>query len=106
METALGDPNRVDEAVISVPADGVVRSNFGKDVVLDLSDPDKQHEHGHFPLNLLYGDYMSWILELQNPTLGKHFHDKFIKQSATYDIPRSSWTRTLTRRPWPPSSRR
>lgn len=87
METALGDPNRVDEAVISVPADGVVRSNFGKDVVLDLSDPDKQHEHGHFPLNLLYGDYMSWILELQNPTLGKHFHDKFIKQSATYDIP-------------------
>ena len=87
METGLSDPNRVDEAVISVPADGVVRSNFGKDVVLDLSDQDKQHEHGYFPLNLLYGDYMSWILELQNPGLGKHFHDKFIKQSATYDIP-------------------
>lgn len=87
METGLSDPNRVDEAVISVPADGVVRSNFGKDVVLDLSDQDKQHEHGYFPLNLLYGDYMSWILELQNPALGKHFHDKFIKQSATYDIP-------------------
>lgn len=87
METGLSDPNRVDEAVISVPADGVVRSNFGKDVVLDLSDQDKQHEYGYFPLNLLYGDYMSWILELQNPALGKHFHDKFIKQSTTYDIP-------------------
>lgn len=87
METALSDSNRVDEAVISVPADGVVRSNFGKDVVLDLSDQDKQHKHGYFPLNLLYGDYMSWILELQNPALGKHFHDKFIKRSATYDIP-------------------
>ncbi|MDF2468249.1 MAG: hypothetical protein K0Q61_621 [Rhodococcus erythropolis] len=87
IETALSDPNRVDEAVIPVPADGVVRSNFGKDVVLDLSDQDKQHEHGYFPLNLLYGDFMSWILELQNPAPGKHFHDKFIKQSATYDIP-------------------
>ncbi|WP_246182831.1 GmrSD restriction endonuclease domain-containing protein [Mycolicibacterium grossiae] len=87
METALSDPNRVDEAVISVPADGVIRSNFGKDVVLDLSDQDKQHQHGYFPLNLLYGDYMSWILELQNPALGKQFHDQFIKQSATYDIP-------------------
>lgn len=88
METALSDSNRVDEAVISVPADGVVRSNFGKDVVLDLGDQDKQHEHGYFPLNLLYGDFMSWILELQNPAPGKHFHDKFIKQAAaTYDIP-------------------
>lgn len=87
METASSDPNRVDEAVISVPADGVMRSNFGKDVVLDLSAQDKQHEHGWFPLNLLYGDHMSWILELQDPALGKHFYEKFIKQSATYDIP-------------------
>lgn len=36
MQTALSDPSRVDEAVISVERDGVIRSNFGKDVVLDL----------------------------------------------------------------------
>jgi len=29
--------DRIDEAVISVPGDGVVRTNFGKDIVLDLS---------------------------------------------------------------------
>nr|WP_245620696.1 DUF262 domain-containing protein [Cryptosporangium arvum] len=87
MPTALADPNRVDEAVISVPADGVVRTNFGKDVVLDLGDHDKQRAQGYFPLHLLYGDYMSWILELDDRALGKTFHEQFIKPAATYDIP-------------------
>ena len=87
METALGESNRVDEALISIPVDGVVRTNFGKAVVLDLSDHDKQREHGYFPLHLLYGDYMSWILELDDRELGKRFHEGFIKPAATYDIP-------------------
>lgn len=87
METALSDQNRVDEAVVSIPGDGVIRTNFGKEVVLDLSDHDKQREQGYFPLNLLYGDYMSWILDLDDPTLGKEFHKQFIKPAATYDIP-------------------
>lgn len=87
MQTALSDHNRVDEALLSVPADGVVRTNFGKDVILDLSDHDKQREHGYFPLHLLYGDYMSWILELHDRDLGKEFHERFIKPAATYDIP-------------------
>lgn len=56
MDTALSDANLVDEALISIQADGVVRTNFGKDVVLDLSDHDKQREHGFFPLHLLYED--------------------------------------------------
>ncbi len=89
METALAGQGRVDEAVISVPSDGVVRSNFGKDVVLDISDPGKQREQGYFPLHLLYGDYMTWILDLDQDSLptGKEFHEKFIKPAATYDIP-------------------
>lgn len=87
METALSDSNRVDEAIISVPGDGVIRTNFGKDVVRDLSDADKQRVEGYFPLNLLYGDYMSWILELSDRDLGREFHSRFIKPAATYDIP-------------------
>lgn len=87
METALSDLSRVDEAVVSVPADGVIRSNFGKDVELDLSDDDKQRAQGYFPLHLLYGDYMSWSWELEDRALGKAFHETFIKPAATYDIP-------------------
>lgn len=87
MESALSDQSRVDEAVVSIPADGVVRSNFGKDIELDLSDPDKQRAQGYFPLHLLYGDYMSWSWELEDRALGKAFFDTFIKPAATYDIP-------------------
>ncbi|WP_191562881.1 GmrSD restriction endonuclease domain-containing protein [Janibacter melonis] len=87
METALLGSDHVDEAVISIPADGVVRSNFGKDIDLDLSTPDKQREQCYFPLHLLYGDYMSWILELEDRELGKKFHESFIKPATTYDIP-------------------
>lgn len=87
METAASDEGRVDDALISIPEDGIVRSNFGKDVVLDLSTRERQHELGYFPLHLLYGDYMSWILDLENRDLGKDFHERFIKPAATYDIP-------------------
>lgn len=87
MSTALDDESRVDEALISVPSDGVVRTNFGKDVVLDLSNDEKQRQLGYFPLHLLYGDYMSWILELEDRDLGKEFHEQYIKSAATYDIP-------------------
>lgn len=87
METALSDSGRVDEAIISIPADGVVRTNFGKDVVLDLSDHDKQRKQGFFPLHLLYGDYVSWIFGLDDRDLGSRFHEWFIKPAATYDIP-------------------
>ncbi|MBK6856850.1 MAG: DUF262 domain-containing protein [Microthrixaceae bacterium] len=87
METALADSHRVDEALISIPSDGVVRSNFGKDVVLDLSDHDRQRVQGYFPLHLLYGDFMSWILDLEDRELGKAFHERFIKPATTYDIP-------------------
>lgn len=87
METALSDPHRIDEAVVSVPSDGKVRSNFGKDVELDVSTPDQQRELGYFPLHLVYGDYMSWILELPDRDLGREFHARFLQPAATYDIP-------------------
>lgn len=87
METALSDPGRVDEAVISIPGDGVRRTNFGKDVDLDLSTPEAQRTQGYFPLNLLYGDYMTWVFDLDDHALGKAFHKRFIQPAATYDIP-------------------
>lgn len=87
METALSDSHRVDEALISIPSNGVVRSNFGKDVVLDLSSDDKTRAQGYFPLHLLYGDYMNWILDLEDRELGKAFHERLIQPAATYDIP-------------------
>lgn len=87
MRAALESGDRVDDAIISVPADGVVRTNFGREVVLDLSTADLQREQGYFPLNLVYGDYMTWILESTDAKLCRAFHAAFLKPAATYDIP-------------------
>lgn len=41
------------EAIVSVPETRMITSNFGRDVDLDLSTPDKEFEHKMFPLNII-----------------------------------------------------
>ena len=52
------DPSvdRVD-SIISVPASRIVTSNFGRDIDLDLSTPQKEFERKLFPLNIVL-DFM------------------------------------------------
>ena len=54
------DPNleRID-AVISVPEDRTLRSDFGRKIDLDLSTPELEYQNRYFPLNKL-GDYRAW----------------------------------------------
>ena len=49
------DPNedRFD-AVISVPEDKIVKVNFDRDIILDLSDVTKEYEKKMFPINILF----------------------------------------------------
>lgn len=47
------DTDRVD-AVISVPADKTVREDFGRKIVLDLSERDGEFQAHLFPLNTVY----------------------------------------------------
>lgn len=86
METALSGSDRVDEAVISIPADGLVKEDFGRVIVKDLSTPEKQREQGYFPLHLLYGEYVDFLFDLDRD-LGRAFHEHFIKPAGIYDIP-------------------
>ncbi|MCR5259186.1 MAG: DUF4268 domain-containing protein [Desulfovibrio sp.] len=45
------------DAVVSVPETRMLLKNFNKDVVLDLSSPEKEWAAGMFPLNILYDGY-------------------------------------------------
>ena len=48
-----------DDTVFSVPEDKVVRANFGRDVILDLSKPEHEFEHHMMPTeNVMNG--MAW----------------------------------------------
>lgn len=56
--------DRID-AIISVPASKVVTSNFGRDIELDLSTPQKEYEHKLFHLNIVL-DFMKTAMWQQN----------------------------------------
>jgi hypothetical protein len=48
---ALSGPVTLDDAIVGIGEDRAVRRNFGRDVVLDLSTPDKEYASFHFPCN-------------------------------------------------------
>jgi hypothetical protein len=86
--TALDGDDRIDDAVRSLPADGIIRSNFGKEIHLDVSTPELERTHGFFPVSLLFSDEaLSWLLELANPEVAKLFNARILKPAGTYNIP-------------------
>lgn len=88
IKVALSDEDRMDEAVRSLPADGKVTTNFGRDVVLDVSTPELEREHGLFPVNLLFSpDAVDWLIELEDKQEFKDFNAKVVKPVGTYNIP-------------------
>ncbi|HQZ86362.1 MAG TPA: DUF262 domain-containing protein, partial [Actinomycetota bacterium] len=87
MQLAVQGEDRIDEAVLSLPGDGVERTNFGKDIVRDASTPDKERAEGLFPMRLLFGDAMSWLFDLDDRDLAKEFNNDIVKPVGTYNIP-------------------
>lgn len=84
---ALEADERLDEAVRSLPADGIVRSNFGRDIDLDVSTPDLQRAHKLFPLNLLFGDSLSWLLKFEDFATSQALNARFLQPIQQYGIP-------------------
>lgn len=56
---ALDETLDREEAIISVPEDKVERANFGKEIVLDLSTPEKEYAAEMFPLSQVL-DWDKW----------------------------------------------
>jgi hypothetical protein len=85
---ALEGEDRIDDAVRSLPEDGIVRANFGKDIVFDVSTPEREIEQGYFPINLLFSDdVLSWLFELPDKDQAKEFNARIIQPARTYNIP-------------------
>ena len=51
IEKALQGNASVEESLVAVDAAKTLRANFGRDVVLDLSSPEREYETFHFPCN-------------------------------------------------------
>jgi len=65
INTAIDPLADREEAIISVPEDCIVRENFNRDIVLDLSTLENQILADHIPMNVLLDDakYSEWRQE-------------------------------------------
>ncbi|GAB1515066.1 GmrSD restriction endonuclease domain-containing protein [Actinophytocola sp. KF-1] len=74
IEKSLGDARDQDEAVRSVPADGRITENFGKDVVTDLSTTELQQQQGIMPFVELFrpNGPMTWLIGYMNAKGPEH----------------------------------
>ncbi len=59
-----------EDAVRSIPADRILRKNFGRDVALDLTTPEREYEELMFPLGHVF-DHYEWAAGLRE----HHNHD-------------------------------
>lgn len=89
IDIALQGEERMDEAVVSIPGDGVIRTNFGRDIELDLSTEDNEREAGYFPLRLLYDPFAAtmWLAQLADKTLMPRIVADLLNPSGSYSIP-------------------
>ena len=54
MKICLDDTADRLDAIISVPSDRKVKTNFDRDIVLDLSTRELEYQHEMFPLNIIF----------------------------------------------------
>lgn len=90
INTAL-ESEQLEDAFIAVETDRKVKTNFGRNVVLDLSTPQKECEEFHFPCNqILNSD--AWEENLQEYAPDKfilymQFRKKILNEFRNYQLP-------------------
>ncbi len=63
MSKALNPGEDLEEAIFSVKEDKIITSNIGRDIVLDLSNREKEYEKLMFPVNMMRNsDFCDWRL--------------------------------------------
>jgi hypothetical protein len=96
MRAALDPAVPREEAIIGVPEDRVLRSNFGRDVDLDLSTPEQEYQAMMFPVNRVFewddwkdsfGDY--WIAkgDIEKRLFFRTFQDEVLQNFRGYHVP-------------------
>jgi hypothetical protein len=96
IQKALQPAANRDEAIFSVPEDRRIKTNFDKDILLDLSKPEHEFEKLMFPLNRVFnwdewqedfGDY--WIARNDSDKrhVFKAFKNEVLANFTSYHVP-------------------
>ena len=89
--TALEGVERLADAIVAVEADKVERTNFGKDIKLDLSSPEREYEQLYFPCDQTL-DWAGWLqgLNTHHPAHLSQFlkfQQEVLNKFSSYQIP-------------------
>lgn len=81
-------------AIISVPADRMIKSDFGRSIDLDVRTPEQEYENDLFPVNRVFdsagwrtGYQKYWQYTPAKMELYNDFEDQVIKRFEQYQIP-------------------
>jgi hypothetical protein len=95
MKKAVSADADILDSIIGVPSDRILRGNFGKDILLDLSTPEREFSLDMFPTNRIF-DPMDWLFawkdccKLKNrdeDDLQRNFYKKIIEPFQHYEMP-------------------
>ncbi|MBF0419610.1 MAG: DUF262 domain-containing protein [Magnetococcales bacterium] len=97
IKKALESGADIGDAIISVPGDKVIRTNFGRDVERDLSTREAEFENDFFPLNHTF-DSRDWFYDWRDYWRGKDqvrdvgdlerdFYRGFVERIERYKMP-------------------
>lgn len=94
IQKALDPHEDREEAIISVPKDKKILTNFGKDVAFDLSTPAQEYEELYFPLSQVF-DSADWHTEfVEHWDFAKEmfqrwtrFYKEFVKSFEQFQLP-------------------
>lgn len=88
---ALSNPGNLENAIIGVGPDRMLRKNFGRDIKLDLSAPEKEYAAFHFPCDqILNSDAWEEGLYAAHPDrIGEYikFRNQVLKPFRSYLVP-------------------
>tara|TARA_R110000823_G_scaffold209703_3_gene339846 strand:+ start:6646 stop:8430 length:1785 start_codon:yes stop_codon:yes gene_type:complete len=101
IQLALEGEERLEDALISVDENRQVRSNFGRDVELDLSTRELECKHLHFPCDQIINsdDYEEALQEYSPESFGIYmqFRKAVINAFRSYQIPIIELTKETTK---------
>ena len=91
IEQALEGPEHYEDAIVSLEADRTIRTNFGKDIKLDLRTREAEYDRMHFPCNKIFdrNDWEQGLIKYDANQFGRYmeFRSQVLEQFDQYDIP-------------------
>lgn len=91
IEKALSGPRTLDDIIVAVPEDRIIRKNFNRDVLLDLSTAEKEYDKFCFPCSqvMVSDDWEDGLMSNHPERFGRYmeFRKLILNEFRSYQVP-------------------